>query len=101
MATKTDYIRARVTPELKANTQTIFESLGLSTTDAIVLFLKQVEMKNGIPFELTVSDTPESNMPSYRRATQPVDLKARLERMYKGRKVAGDAVSELLNERYE
>ena len=101
MATKTDYIRARVAPELKANTQTIFERLGLSTTDAIVLFLKQVEMKNGIPFELTVSDTPESNMPSYRRANQPVDLKARLERMYKGRKVAGDAVSELLDERYE
>ena len=101
MATKTDYIRARVTPELKASTQAIFESLGLSTTDAIVLFLKQVEMKNGIPFELTVSDTSENKMSAYRRVHKPVDLKARLDRMYKGKKVAGDAVSELLNERYE
>lgn len=82
MATKTDYIRARVTPELKASTQTIFEKLGLSTTDAIVLFLKQVEMENGIPFELAVSETPENKMPVYHRPNQSVDLKARLERIY-------------------
>lgn len=103
MAAKTDYIRARVTPELKASTQAIFESIGLSTTDAIVLFLKQVEMKNGIPFELTASDSvyPSKVSRPLPKARGNVDVKARLERMYTGKKMKGDAVAELLSERYQ
>ncbi len=102
MATKTDYIRARINPELKASTQAIFENLGLSTTDAIILFLKQVEMKNGIPFELTVNEPVKSETPKLPRiGKSKVDIQARLDRIYKGREVKGDAVGELLKERYD
>ena len=102
MAIKTDYIRARVNPELKANTQAIFENLGLSTSDAIVLFLKQVEMKNGIPFDLTVSEEVKvRRAPSRHEAPKKESIQSRLERIYKGRKVSGNAVGELLKERYE
>lgn len=102
MATKTDYIRARVNPELKATTQAIFEGLGLSTSDAIILFLKQVEMKNGIPFDLTVSEPVKPKISSLPRVVKKkVDLKARLDKIYNGRVVKGDAVGELLKERYE
>ena len=47
-------VRARVDSELKNEVETIFQELGLSTSQAINLFLKKVKMERGIPFELKV-----------------------------------------------
>jgi len=50
--TRTKTVRARMMPELKENVENIFESMGLSPSQAIVLFYKQVELHNGLPFTL-------------------------------------------------
>ena len=47
---KTEMIRARVEPELKRQAEELFSSLGLSTTEAITLFYKQVTLHQGLPF---------------------------------------------------
>ena len=47
---KTEMIRARVEPELKREAEELFSSLGLSTTEAITLFYKQVTLHQGLPF---------------------------------------------------
>jgi DNA-damage-inducible protein J len=47
-------VRARVNSELKNEVESIFSELGLSTSQAITLFLKKVKMERGIPFELKV-----------------------------------------------
>mgnify|MGYP005646816287 FL=1 len=52
--TKTATIRARVEPDLKSNAEHVFSRLGLTTTQAITLFFKQVELRNSLPFELTI-----------------------------------------------
>lgn len=51
---KTATIRARVEPSLKDRVEKIFEKLGLNTTQAINLFYKQVELNNGLPFDLKI-----------------------------------------------
>ena len=51
---KTATIRARVEPDLKNIAEHIFSKLGLTTTQAITLFYKQVELRNGLPFEITI-----------------------------------------------
>ena len=51
---KTATVRARIEPELKKNVENIFEQLGLSTTEAINLFYKQVELHRGLPFEVKI-----------------------------------------------
>ena len=51
---KTATIRARVEPELKNKAEHIFRKLGLTTTQAITLFYKQVELRNGLPFEIAI-----------------------------------------------
>ena len=43
-------IRIRVGSDLKKSTQTILRDLGLSMSDAVNLFLKQVEQQRGLPF---------------------------------------------------
>lgn len=47
-------VRARVDSELKEDTETIFKSLGLSTSQAIVMFLNMVKLHNGIPFDMKI-----------------------------------------------
>lgn len=45
-------VRARVDPELKDETDKIFAELGISTTDAIRMFLSQVKLRRGLPFSV-------------------------------------------------
>ena len=51
---KTSSIRARIEPDLKGKAEHIFQQLGLTTTQAITLFYKQVELKNGLPFDIVI-----------------------------------------------
>jgi DNA-damage-inducible protein J len=43
-------IHARSDPKLKKSTEEIFSKIGLSTTEAIRLFLTQVNLHRGLPF---------------------------------------------------
>ncbi|RJP36786.1 MAG: type II toxin-antitoxin system RelB/DinJ family antitoxin [Desulfobacteraceae bacterium] len=51
---KTSTIRARIAPDLKDKAEQIFQKLGLTTTQAITLFYKQVELKKGLPFDVVI-----------------------------------------------
>ena len=52
--TKTAMIRARVEPGLKHAAEEVFTQLGLSATDAITLFYKQVTLRQGLPFAVRI-----------------------------------------------
>jgi DNA-damage-inducible protein J len=39
---------------LKHDTEKVFEKLGLTTTEAIRLFLAQVKLRGGLPFEVRI-----------------------------------------------
>lgn len=54
---KTAYIRARIEPTLKEHVEIILEKLGLTQTEAIKLFYKQIELSNGLPFEVKIPNT--------------------------------------------
>ena len=51
---KTSTVRARIEPDLKHKAERIFHKLGLTTTQAITLFYKQVELRNGLPFDVSI-----------------------------------------------
>ena len=51
---KTAVISARIEPELKRGAEGVFRELGLTATQAITLFYKQVEMERGLPFAVRV-----------------------------------------------
>ena len=54
MSTNSATIRARIEPQLKSEIEEIFEELGISTSDAIRLFFKQVKLHHGLPFEVKI-----------------------------------------------
>jgi DNA-damage-inducible protein J len=47
-------IRARISPALKAEAESILDQIGLSPSDAIRMFYRQIAMRNGLPFEARV-----------------------------------------------
>jgi DNA-damage-inducible protein J len=51
---KTSMVRARIQPKLKAQAEKVFRRLGLNATQAITLFYKQVELREGLPFEVAI-----------------------------------------------
>ena len=51
---KTEMIRARMEPDVKEKAEEVFTALGLSATEAITLFYKQVAMQHGLPFAVRV-----------------------------------------------
>ncbi len=51
---KSAMVRARVEPDLKQHAETIFQRLGLNATQAITMFYKQVELREGLPFEVAL-----------------------------------------------
>ena len=61
-ATRTDTVRARIEPKLKNAVEEIFSSLGMNSSQAIVLFFKQVELHNGLPFEVKIPPRRILNM---------------------------------------
>ena len=64
----TTEIRSRIEPELKDEAQDVLSRVGLNISDAIRLFLRQVIVAQGLPFE--VRNAPNA-------ATQAAMLEAR------------------------
>ena len=70
--TKTETVHTRVTPEIKRRADSIFESIGLTTSQAIMLFLTAVVNHNGMPFELSVPTKEEQDL-AFATAVATVD----------------------------
>ena len=51
---KSEMIRARINPVLKNEVDNIFKELGLTTTEAIILFYNQVRLYKGLPFDVKI-----------------------------------------------
>jgi DNA-damage-inducible protein J len=51
---KSATVRARVEPKLKQEAESVFEELGLSVTQAVTLFYRQVTLRKGLPFDVVI-----------------------------------------------
>lgn len=47
-------ISARIDPDIKHNAEQVFKELGLTSSQAITLFYKQVDLQKGLPFEVRI-----------------------------------------------
>jgi DNA-damage-inducible protein J len=54
---KSSSVRARIEPELKEEAESLFKQLGITSTQAINLFYKQVILRRGLPFEVVIPNS--------------------------------------------
>jgi DNA-damage-inducible protein J len=51
---KSQTIRARVEPALKRDAEAVLRKIGLTSSEAITLFLTQVRLNKGLPFAVRI-----------------------------------------------
>jgi DNA-damage-inducible protein J len=51
---KTATIQTRINPEVKAKAQKVLDTLNISMSEAISVFLTQVTLHKGIPFDIRI-----------------------------------------------
>lgn len=49
---KTDTLNIRIEPTLKKEAEETLSDLGMNITDAVTIFLRQIVLNDGIPFEI-------------------------------------------------
>ena len=59
---KTETVHTRVNPETKKKAEKVFKSLGLTTSQAIMLFLTAAVNCNGMPFELSLPSQDDQEL---------------------------------------
>lgn len=52
MLRKTATVRARIEPALKLEVESVLDELGLSVSEAIEMYLYQIKLVHGIPFDI-------------------------------------------------
>lgn len=70
---KTQMIHARIDPKLKRSAERVFSKIGISTTEAIRLFLTQVDLHKGLPFPVTIPNA--ETVAAMKEANDPVTLR--------------------------
>ncbi len=70
---KTRMIHARIDPELKRRSERVFSKIGITTTEAIRLFLKQVALHQGLPFPIAIPNA--ETLAAMTEANNPAALK--------------------------
>ncbi len=75
---KSSNLYVRIEPEVKEQAEKVFDSLGISMSNAVGLFLKQVIINQAIPFELKLAP---AKIKSVDTMTE-VDFHAELEKGY-------------------
>ena len=56
---RTAYITIRTDPEVKAKATAILKKIGISTSEAVNLFLNRIIMERGIPFDVKIPSDEE------------------------------------------
>lgn len=64
---RTSSIYARVEPELKEQAEIVLDQLGITMSNAISMFLRQVVLQQGIPFDMKI---PQSQPLAYGSLTK-------------------------------
>jgi len=93
---RTANVFARIEPELKEDSESILSELGIPMSNAIGLFLRQVVLQGGLPFDVKLPKKKPVAMGSLSETELNVELEKGYTDMKKGRvRPATDVFSDL------
>ncbi len=99
-ATKTANVFTRVDPDTKEQAEAILNQLGIPMSNAIGMFLKQIVMQRGIPFEMKLPTTVPIAMGSLTREQFDAELQKGMDDIAAGRVYSADEVEAELRSLY-
>ena len=69
---KTGMIRARTEPGLKSNVERILKKLGMTSTEAINLFYRQIQLRKGLPFDVKIPN--KTTLETFKKTDANIEL---------------------------
>ncbi len=91
-ATRTASVFTRVDPETKAQAEAVLDQLGIPMSNAIGMFLKQVVIQRGIPFDMRLPASAPAAIGGMSREQFDRELQKGVDDIAAGRVVSADAV---------
>ena len=91
-ATRTANVFTRVDPETKEQAEAILNQLGIPMSNAIGMFLKQIVMQRGIPFEMKLPASVPAAVGNMSKEQFDAELQKGMDDIAAGRVVSADAV---------
>jgi len=93
---KTSNIFARVKPEIKEQAEKVLDQLGIPMSNAIGLFLRQVVLQRGIPFEIKLPQGEPLSLGNLSEEQLNAEIERGLADMSAGRVSSADSVADRL-----
>ncbi|MBO5638704.1 MAG: type II toxin-antitoxin system RelB/DinJ family antitoxin [Oscillospiraceae bacterium] len=91
-ATRTANVFTRVDPETKEQAEAILNQLGIPMSNAIGMFLKQIVMQRGIPFDMKIPASQPLAIGSMTKEQFDLELQKGMDDIAAGRVISADAV---------
>ena len=70
---KTSSIHVRVDPQVKKDVENILNNLGMTSAEAINIYLKQIILNSGIPFEIKIPQFSDEMLESIKEADEMLE----------------------------
>lgn len=87
---RTSNVFARVEPEIKEQAEQVLDRLGIPMSNAVGMFLRQVVLQRGIPFEMKLPQTMPLNYGSLTREQFDMEMEKGMSDIKEGRVYSAD-----------
>jgi len=98
---RTSNIFTRVEPEIKEQAEKVLDQLGIPMSNAINIFLRQIVLQKGIPFEIRL---PQSKTIAYGSLTEEQfneEIEKGLSDLSYGKVISAQSVAEKMHREYD
>ena len=89
---RTSNVFARVEPEIKEQAEQVLERLGIPMSNAVSMFLRQVVLQRGIPFEMKLPQAELLNYSSLTREQFDAEMEKGMADVKAGRVYSADTI---------
>ena len=97
---RTSNVFARVEPEIKEQAEQVLEQLGIPMSNAVSMFLRQVVLQRGIPFEMKLPDCKPLALGTLTKEQLDAELEKGMADIREGRTYSAQSVLDELERDY-
>ncbi len=97
---RTTSVFVRVEPEIKEQAEMILKKLGIPMTSAVSMYLRQIVLHQGIPFEVKLPHTAPLSVSSLSREQFDAEIEAGLSDLDNGISFSAEEVEAEMNRDY-
>lgn len=97
---KTTSIFARVEPEIKEQAEMVLNKLGIPMSNAVNIFLRQVVLQNGLPFDVKITNNRPLGYGDLTTEEFNTEIEKGFNDLRAGRFISADKVAERIIKEY-